>query len=101
MKNLDRQDLCHLKKLSRIDCSEEEEADILKSLSRILEAVAQLSEIHTEEVKTCRYVLQNMLEKEERADEIQDVLLREQFLSNVPDQIEGLVRIPPIVKGNG
>jgi len=97
MAGFDKQALDHLKKLCRIDCSEEEEADILKSLNRILEFVAKLDEVQTEE-KPCSYVLNGMAKNRWRDDEPQMALPREQFLSNAPDQIAGMIRVPPVLK---
>lgn len=98
MANFDHQALEHLKKLCRIECTEEENRDILDSLSRILEYVAQLDEINTEGTKTCRYVLRGMLRNQMREDEVKDLLPREKFLANAPDQIGGMVRVPPVLK---
>jgi aspartyl-tRNA(Asn)/glutamyl-tRNA(Gln) amidotransferase subunit C len=98
MANFDHQTLEHLKKLCRIDCSEEENQDILDSLSRILDYVAQLNEVNTMDTKTCRYVLRGMVRNQMRDDEVKDLLPRDQFLANAPDQIGGMVRVPPVLK---
>lgn len=98
MASFDRQTLEHLKKLCRLDTTAEEEAEILQSLNRVLTYMDQLKEVPTEGVKSCRYVLRSMLKNQMRPDEIQDLLTQEEFLSNVPDQIGGMVRVPPILK---
>lgn len=98
MSHFDSKTLEHLKKLCRIDCTPEEDADILHSLERVLEHVAQLKEIDTENVKTCRYVLRGMLKNQMRKDEVKDLLSREQFFANAPDQIGGMIRVPPVLK---
>jgi aspartyl-tRNA(Asn)/glutamyl-tRNA(Gln) amidotransferase subunit C len=98
MTNFDHQTLEHLKKLCRLECTEEENRDILASLPRVLEYVAQLNEVNTEETKTCRYVLRGMLRNEMREDETKDLLPRERFLANAPDQIGGMIRVPPVLK---
>lgn len=98
MANFDHQTLEHLKKLCRIECTEEETRDILESLSRVLEYVEQLKEVNTENTKTCRYVLRGMLKNEMREDVVADLLPREQFLANAPDQIGGMIRVPPVMK---
>lgn len=98
MPQFDRHTLEHLKKLCRIDTTAEEEADILQSLNRVLEYMEQLKEVPTEGVKSCRYVLRSFLKNQTRADEVKDLLTKEQFLSNVPDQIGGMVRVPPVLK---
>ena len=98
MANFDHQTLEHLKKLCRIECTEEENQDILDSLTRVLEYVAQLSEVNTEGTRSCRYVLRGMNHNRMREDKVADLLAREQFLANAPDQIGGMIRVPPILK---
>jgi aspartyl-tRNA(Asn)/glutamyl-tRNA(Gln) amidotransferase subunit C len=98
MSHFNNQTLEHLKKLCRIECTPEEDADILDSLNKVLGYVAQLNEVNTEGVKTCRYVLRSMLKNLMREDEVKDLLPREQFLANAPDQIGGMIRVPPVMK---
>ena len=98
MANFDHQTLEHLKKLCRIEFTEEETQDILSSLSRILDYIASLNEVNTENVKTCRYVLRGMCRNQMREDEIKDLLPREKFLANAPEQIGGMIRVPPVLK---
>lgn len=98
MSQFDPHTLDHLKKLCLIDSSPEEAANILESLPRILEYMNQLNEIDTSDVKPCTYVLNSMLKDQMREDEVQDLLPREQFLSNAPDQIGGMIRVPPVLK---
>jgi aspartyl-tRNA(Asn)/glutamyl-tRNA(Gln) amidotransferase subunit C len=98
MTDFNHQTLEHLKKLCRIDCTEEEDRDILASLTRVLEYIEQLKEVNTEDTKTCRYVLRGMLRNRMREDKVKDVLSRDKFLANAPDQIGGMVRVPVVLK---
>ncbi len=98
MANFDHQTLEHLKKLCRIECTAEENEDILSNLSRVLEYIEQLKEVNTENTKTCRYVLRGMLRNRMREDVVKDLLPRDQFLANAPDQIGGMIRVPPVLK---
>lgn len=98
MSKFDQETLKHLKKLCRIECSPEEEADLLQSLKRALDHIEQLNEIDTSNVTPCRFVLRGMLKNRTREDAVKDVLPREQFLANAPDQIGGMIRVPPIMK---
>lgn len=99
MDSFDNRTLDNLKKLCRIDCTPEEDQDILNSLNRILTYVQQLDEIDTKGVVPCNYVLQAMLKNLMREDVVKDLLPREQFLNNAPEQIGGMIRVPPIMKG--
>ncbi len=99
MGKFNHQDFLYLKKLCRIDCTPEEEQDILNSLQRILEYMGQLDEVNTEGVRSCNYVIPSMAKKKLREDEEKDLLSRDKFLNNAPDQIGGMVRVPPVMKG--
>lgn len=96
--SFDNQTLEHLKKLCRIECTPEEEVDILNSLTRVLNYMAELKEVQTDGVKTCRYVLRSLVKKELREDVPGEQLNREVFLNLAPEQIGGMVRVPPVMK---
>ncbi len=98
MSNFDLNTIAQLKKLSRIECTPEEEASILNNLSQIIDYMDALSEVDTEHVEPCTHVLSSMLKNQMRKDEVKDILPREQFLSNAPDQIGGMIRVPPVLK---
>lgn len=90
--------LDQLKKLCRIELAPEEEKGLEKSLKRVLEYVHKLNEVATENVEPCRFVHPGMYKTQMREDLVQDILPREEFLSNAPDQIGGMIRTPPILK---
>jgi len=92
------QEFAHLTKLCRLECTSEEEVEIRSSLQKVLGYIEQLKEVDTEGVPSCNYVLRSMLKNQMREDEVKDIFLREQFLANAPDQIGGMVRVPPIMK---
>lgn len=98
MPHFDKQAIAHLKKLCRIDLSQEEEGEILNSLNKVFEYFSQLQEVNTEGVAPCSYVLRSMLKNRMRDDVVSEVLSRDQFLANAPDQIGGMIRVPPILK---
>ena len=98
MADLDKKSFDHLKKLCRIDCALEEEVDILHSLKKILEYVEQMNEVGTDEVKPCSYVLNGMGKNRWREDLPGLPMDRGAFLANAPDQIAGMIRVPPILK---
>jgi aspartyl-tRNA(Asn)/glutamyl-tRNA(Gln) amidotransferase subunit C len=87
-----------LKKLCRIDFAPEEEKELQKSLHRVLDYVHMLNEVDTKNVESCRFVHPTIHKTQMREDVTQDILAREQFLSNAPDQIGGMIRVPPILK---
>lgn len=92
---LDKSVIKNLQKLCRIKCSPQEEENLLKDLSRILEYVAQLKEIDTEGID-----LKSQKEEEKlplREDVIESPIPRDLFLANAPDKIGGMIRTPPIL----
>ena len=98
MTQFDSHALAHLKKLCRIECSPDEEQDILRSFARVLGYVEALKEVPTDGVPPCNFVLRGMLKNVLREDEIQDVMSREQFFANVPKQVGGMVCTPTVMK---
>jgi aspartyl-tRNA(Asn)/glutamyl-tRNA(Gln) amidotransferase subunit C len=94
----DQKTLEHLKKLCRLECTPEEEAKLLHSLQNVLRYMDELKQVPTEGVAACNYVLRNTAKHTVRNDEPSHLLSREKFLSNAPDQIGGMVRVPPILK---
>ena len=98
MAHFDRTTLKHLERLSRIRSLPEEEEELLARLSRVLAYIDQLNEVDTEKTVPCSYVLRDMLKHLMRSDEVQDLLPHATFLQNAPDQVGGMVRIPPVMK---
>ncbi len=99
MSNLDKEAIHNLIKLSRIECSEEEQARLLKDLEKILVYIEQLQEVDTANVSPCNQVLEGACNVM-REDEVRDIMPRELFLSNAPSQVGGMIRVPPVIKSN-
>lgn len=94
---LDKKMIHKLVQLSRINTSEDEEEKLLKDLSSILAYVEQLNEVNTDNVPPCNSVhddIGNVM----REDVVKTIMPREQFLMNAPDQIGGMIRVPPVLK---
>ncbi len=98
MAHFNQQTLSHLKKLCKLDYEPEEEAEILYGLKKTLDYIALLDAVDTEGVEPCTYVLQNICETTWRDDIAKDILPRETFLANAPDQIGGMIRVPPTLR---
>jgi aspartyl-tRNA(Asn)/glutamyl-tRNA(Gln) amidotransferase subunit C len=98
MSSFSKEDFAHLKRLCRLDCSPEEEEEILSSLQKVLGHVSQLQEVDTSQAPVCTDVHRSMLKNKMREDEVRDCLSRDAFLANAPDQIGGMVRVPPVLK---
>lgn len=97
MAELDKKAIKTLSKLSRIDCSEEEQEALLQDLKKILHYVEQLNEIDTTHVPPCNQVLEDMANVM-REDVPGTPMPRDIFLANAPSHIGGMVRVPPVIK---
>lgn len=98
MPNFDQSTLRNLESLCRIKCKKEEEEGLLNSLKQIIHHIEQLNEINTEGVEPCSYVLKEMQRPIMREDTAGEVISNELFLSNAPDHIGKMIRVPPIIK---
>lgn len=99
MAKLDKETIEELTKLSRIGCSEKEQAALLRDLKKVLDYADQLQEINTDNVLPCNHVLEGMVNVF-REDETGEVLPRDAFLANAPSQIGGMIRVPPVLKSS-
>jgi aspartyl-tRNA(Asn)/glutamyl-tRNA(Gln) amidotransferase subunit C len=96
---LTKESIKNLIKLSRIDCTEEEQDALLLDLEKILGLFNQLDEVDTENVSPCNQVIEGMANVM-REDTVGNVMPREVFLSNAPSQIGGMIRVPPVMKSS-
>jgi aspartyl-tRNA(Asn)/glutamyl-tRNA(Gln) amidotransferase subunit C len=97
--DLDKNTIKKLSKLCRIDCTDEEQEMLLQDLKKILQYIEKLDEIDTDHVPPCNHVLEEIYNVM-REDEIGPLLDRNDFLSNAPSQIAGMIRVPPVMKQN-
>jgi aspartyl-tRNA(Asn)/glutamyl-tRNA(Gln) amidotransferase subunit C len=101
MAELNQEIIKYLAELSRIAVSPDEEESLLKDLKKILHYVEQLNEVDTSGLKPCTYVTLNASQTPLRDDLVVPTLSREQFLKGAPEQIAGMVRVPPVIKQEG
>lgn len=86
-----------LSELSRINISQDEQESLQADLKKILDYVEQLQEVDTENVKPCNHVLEE-ISNVMREDLIKETLSTKVFLDNTPDQIAGMIRVPPVIR---
>lgn len=99
MSQLTPDTLKKLTELSRIDCSPEEQASLLRDLDSIIGYMTLLNEIDTSDVPPCNYVIPND-KNVTREDVVGKTLPREVFLKNAPSHTGGMIRVPPVLKSN-
>lgn len=97
MAELDKKTIKSLIQLSRIECTEEEQEQLLENLKKILNYVEQLKEVDTTHVPPCNHVLDDIANVM-RDDKVGETMPREIFLANAPSQTGGMIRIPPVLK---
>lgn len=100
MAALTKETIQNLVKLSRIDCTEEEQEALWKDLQGIFAFFEQLEEVDTEGVAPCNHVLKE-IHNVMREDKVGELLQREVFLSNAPAHTGGMVRVPPVLINRG
>lgn len=97
MSHFDENDLNKLMKLCKIACSAEEKQRFYNSLSKVVSYMDQLSEVCTDGVKPCNHILETM-HNVMRDDEPKNTLSREEFLSNAPSHVGGMIKVPTVIK---
>src|SRR4051812_31029799 len=97
MTQFDEKDLLKLAKLSRIECSAEEQKKLLHSLKNVLAYVEQLKEVDTEGAPLCSHVLETMVNVM-RKDAVGEPLSGNLSLSNAPPHPGAMTRVPPVIK---
>jgi len=84
--------------LARLDLEDDEVEALREDLGEVLEYVAKLEELDTEDVEpTTRAAIQQMHGRE---DEVEEGLSREEVLKNAADEEEGQFRVPKAVDGS-
>ena len=85
----------HLGVLARIQLSDDEVSSLTGELSRIVDSIAQVSEVATDEVPATSHPI--ALENVFREDEPGDMLTTEQALKNAPDADGDRFRVTAIL----
>lgn len=94
------EDIKKLSKLARIDCSEAEMERFRGELGKILNYIESLKEVDTENVAPCNSVIEISNAFREDAVIEEKILDRKTFLDNSPDQVAGMIKVPPVINQN-
>jgi aspartyl-tRNA(Asn)/glutamyl-tRNA(Gln) amidotransferase subunit C len=93
---LTRQDVAHIAHLARLAVSDDEAAEYVSKLSRILELVDQLKQVDTRGVEPMAHPLH--MAQRLRADEVTEPDQRELFQCNAPQAEAGLYLVPRVIE---
>jgi aspartyl-tRNA(Asn)/glutamyl-tRNA(Gln) amidotransferase subunit C len=97
MSDLNEESIRTLSRLARIEVKEEEIAPLLANLKRVLDYVSLLQEVDGTALSPHSHMdVQGIGSL--RSDVVKDHLPREVFLANAPDQVGGMIRVPPVFK---
>ncbi|MFN0064667.1 MAG: Asp-tRNA(Asn)/Glu-tRNA(Gln) amidotransferase subunit GatC [Chlamydiales bacterium] len=97
MSDLSEEKLRTLGRLSRLKLSEEELHKLYIDLKRVTDYIDLLNEVDVSDLNPFSHMDEQSYETL-REDEVRDPLPREVFLDNAPDQVGGMVRVPPVMK---
>jgi aspartyl/glutamyl-tRNA(Asn/Gln) amidotransferase, C subunit len=95
MSEISAAEVRHLATLARIELSESEIESLTSELSQIVESVAKVSEVATDEVPATSHPMP--LTNVFRSDVVVPSLTVEQALSGAPDREGDRFRVPPIL----
>jgi len=93
---LSKRDVAHIAHLARLEVSDDEIADYVEKLTRIVDLFAQLREVDTAEVLPMAHPLD--MRQRLRADEVTEVDHRDQFQKNATAVEHGLYKVPRVIE---
>jgi aspartyl-tRNA(Asn)/glutamyl-tRNA(Gln) amidotransferase subunit C len=97
MSDVNKEKITTLAKLCRLEFSEEEIEGLCHDFDRILSYMEKLQSIDFSDLTAYSHMDEQSLATL-RADEVTAVLPRETFLSNSPEHVGGLIRVPTIIR---
>ena len=97
MSGVTEEELLHLAHLCRIHVSREKRAAMLDDFQHVVSYVHLLSEVDTEGVEPCHYVVSGQNQTPLREDVAENTLNYEDFAQNVPESIAKFVRVPTVI----
>lgn len=89
----------YVARLSRLELGDNDVVNFQDQLSGILDYIAQLNEVDTENTSPTTHVLPSM-KNVFREDELKESLSPEEFLGNAPEKHENFFKVPRIIKSS-
>jgi aspartyl-tRNA(Asn)/glutamyl-tRNA(Gln) amidotransferase subunit C len=93
---LTKRDVEYIAHLARLEVSDGESADYVDKLSSILDLVAQLGELDTEDVVPMAHPLD--MTQRLRPDEVTEINERDRFQLNARETGDGFYRVPKVIE---
>ena len=93
---LTKRDVEYIAHLARLEVSDDESADYVDKLSSILDLVAQLGELDTQDVVPMAHPLD--MTQRLRPDEVTEINERNRFQLNACETGDGFYRVPKVIE---
>ena len=93
---LTKRDVEHIAHLARLAVSDEESADYVDKLSRIIDLVDQLRQVDTSGVQPMAHPLE--MTQRIRADEVTETDQRDSIQRNAPEVAAGVYLVPRVIE---
>lgn len=90
-----REEVKRIAKLAKLSLTEDEEINLQKEMSSILDYVDKLNEIDTNDVEPLSHPI--TVENVFREDKIEKSISREDALKNAPDATEEFFKVPKVI----
>ena len=94
--SLDKDQVQHIAVLARLRIADDETADVVDKLSRIVDFVDQLSQANTEDVVPMAHPLHAV--QRLRSDVVTESDQRDEFQENAPEVSDGLYLVPKVIE---
>jgi aspartyl-tRNA(Asn)/glutamyl-tRNA(Gln) amidotransferase subunit C len=89
--------IAYLSDLCRIELSEDNQKAFGEKLEKILDYIHLIDEVDTTDVPPCRQLVETLVNVMEE-DEEKPPMDQRTFLENAPDQVGGMIKIPPVIQ---
>ena len=97
MSDLNEEEMRNVCRLSRLKLNDAEIKAFLADVKKIADYTELLNEVDLNDLQPYMHA-EEVSYGQLRDDEVRDQISREAFLDNAPDQVGGMVRVPPVIK---
>ncbi len=100
MTEFNQHELKILQKLCKIKCSSHEEEILIKNLKRIIGFIDQINEVNIDNIESFSHIFSNG-HSSLRDDIVENNVDHDEFISNSPEHVAGMVKVPVIIDKEG
>ena len=96
MSSLDLKTVERIAQLSKLEFNEEEKAEILSDMNKMLDFINKLEEVNTSEVEPLIYMTDEVSTM--RKDEVKQETRQEEALKNAPQKDSDFIKVPKVIQ---